>query len=182
MFGVFMTSNASIGEDILSQIKGANLLTLCGGPYPDDPAVSRVESLDKALDIMIGTQLDAVPYSNWDRTLTAAFRESRGALKQRKGMLAGFFLGNPLRERERSIRELVEQRIEETKLSAKLKPAERISLASHLTELFEVASLILDVNRRAAWPLVIKATDFALQGYLPVDFAGEGQAQRVLVY
>lgn len=177
-----MASNASIGEEILSRIEVANLLALCGGPYPDDSAVSHVESLDTALEIIAGSQLDATPHSNWDRTLTTAFQESQRALKQQKGMLAGLFLGNPLRERERSIGELVRRRMKEANLPAKLKPTDSTIVASHLTGLFNTASLVLDANRRSAWPLVIKAADLALQGYLPVDFAGEGQSQRVLVY
>lgn len=177
-----MASNASIGEGILSRIEVADLLARCGEPYPDDPAVSRVESLDNALEIIAGSQLDATPHSNWDKTLTTAFRESRRALKQQKGMMAALFISNPLRERERSIRDLVGRRVQEAKLSAKLKSADKTIVASHLTGLLNVASLVLDANRRSDWPLLIKAADCALRGYLPVDFVGEGNTQRVLVY
>ncbi len=178
----FVSSNAFIGKEIYSRIEVANFLANCGEPHPDDPAVSHVESLDRALEIIAGSQLDATPHSNWDKTLTTAFRESRVALKRQKGRLAALYIDNPLRERESRITALVKIRMKEASVCAKLKSTGNTIVESHLTELLLTASLILDADRGSVWPLIIKAADLALQGYLPVDFAIEPQGQRVFVY
>lgn len=177
-----MTATFSNGEDVLALLETANLVSRCGETYPEDTTVSRVESLQQALQTISGSLLDAVPHSNWDKELTGAFRECRRALSRQRGLFGRFFFGNSIRERRKRIEDLVERRIRQSPFASKLTAADRVIVVSHLAEMLNVVSLVLNAKRTAEWPLLIKAADCALNGYLPVDFEGTVELRRVLVY
>jgi hypothetical protein len=169
-------------SDIYRSLETAKLLSKCGTSFPEDSTVCQVESLPQALETIGGSLLDAVPHSTWDRTFVHAFRQSRQVLQKREGVLTRLFFGNKLRERQRRIQGLVAHSINQSPFASKLTKIDRKLVVSHLAEMLNVVSLVLDAKCAAEWPLLIKATDCAFRGYLPVDFEGTVEPRRVLVY
>jgi len=177
-----MITNLSEGSDILALLGKADLLLQCGGPYPQDPAVLPVESLPQALKIISGSLFDAVPNSNLDKTLHRAFHTSYRTLKHTQGFLARLRFGNVIRTRKRQIAKMIESRMAHATIASQLTATDRIIIVSHLSELLNVVSLILDSNHNADWQLLIKAASFTLDGYLPVDLLEADKLQRIQLY
>jgi hypothetical protein len=175
-------ATCSNGGEMLTLLVTANLVSRCGEPCPEDTTVRQVESLQQALQTITGSQLDAVPHSNWDKAFTRAFRECRQALSRQCGLFGRLFFGNSIRKRRMRIEDLVERLIRQSPLASKLAAADQVVVVSHLAEMLNVVSLVLDAKRTAEWPLIIKAADYALKGYLPVDFERTVESQQVLVY
>ena len=165
--------NLTSGAGLLMALDSAPLLSRCGGPYSADPTILPVESLSIALNRIAGSLLDAVPHSNWDQTLTSAYRESRKAIRQKTSLFKSLTIGGTLRARERRLRNVVEHGVGQSVLGARLTVSDKVIVASHLAEFFNVISIVLDANRERDWPIAIKAAEVALEGYLPVDLAGE---------
>lgn len=173
---------ASDGEELLAYLEKANLLSRCGEPLPKDTTVARIASLQQALQTISGSLLDAVPRSNWDKAFTRAFRECRRTLRRQHGIWERLLLQKSIRERSEKIEDLTERRVRQSAFARKLTASDSAIVVLHLTEMLNVVSLILDAKRTVEWPLLVRAADSALNGYLPVDLEGTVEPCRVLVY
>jgi hypothetical protein len=185
MFGirVVMGSGFASSEHLISRIESANLLEKCSGPYPQDQMAEPLASLKEALDLIIGMDLDATPYSNWDKSIYDALQRSSRALKKRRGFWTGLFtLPRELREREDYLLKLVGEKMEVGSTALGLAGVGKVAVGWHIGELFHVTSLLLDAEQTPDWPQIIRAVEYALAGYLPVDFMEEGSAGRLAIF
>lgn len=169
-------------KELLSRIENAGLLEKCGGPYPDEKAISPVPTLHEALNIIGGSQLDATPHCGWDRQVVAALRECAAKSRKQKGVLAWLLASRSMYEERRRLFDRTREKVEVWGLNAGLSSPDRVVVSEHLADLFSTTASLLDAEIASTWPLILEATRYALSGYLSVDFTSEDGIERVLIF
>lgn len=177
-----MNTVPSSSSELLARFESANLLAKCGGPYPDESGIVSLPTLSDAIDIIGGSQLDAIAHSQWDRQGVSARRQATAILRKQEGIHSWLFAPRRLAERERFYQNQTMEKVEVWKNKAGVPDIEGRVVNEHLAILFFTASLVLDAGLSFAWPLILEATRFALWGYLPVDFSVEGGLERVIIF
>jgi len=167
---------------VLDSIAAAQFLQHCGGPYPRDELIVVVESQERALGSVSGAVLDATPHSTLERLEHAAIQAGRSRLTARAGFLGRLRLRRNLQDAEKSIRCAVQTSISSCRTSMQLARADATVIVEHVSRLFFAAWLASEAGHLDSLPVLARARDICLAGYLPIDVQEERGVSKLIVH
>lgn len=173
-------NNYSDIDSYLFSVSTANLLSSCGGPYPDSmDCVIASTSADKAVEIILSSQLDPISKQGLDKLLTAVSIATRSQFPVSfLSRLVGY---NPAYDR---IESEFSRKIDNYVIgsSSILLNSNDIDIVhEHIASIFTTTALLIQTNEVENFPHLVLISDLALAGYLPVDISiGVGKDDLVV--
>jgi len=167
------------------ELEEAPLLDKCGGPYPDDPDLLPITWQD-AEDRLVAYQIDSTPGLALDKRIHKALGACQELAMKDVGLLRKLFWDH--REYNEQMRllwalwDLIWDFVAEKKKAWPARYQKALGVYELLPDVFVSTAWLLLYGKLAEYPLLERATQVGLQGYIPVDLGEDEHAGKLLIY
>lgn len=160
-------SNLIKGDSFIKRLKTLKLFDECGIGYGEVGYKAMFLDYVSAFQMLIDSQTDAIPTSDWDKQVFSALRDNEKEITSNCNILERMNRKHLLRRRREEIDYLISEKIHNSPM-VNIESLDVVLLTSHCSLIVYVRSIIEDGGNDFKWKLLIDASECLMQGFLPV--------------
>ena len=176
-------------SEFFSALQSADLLSRCGGPYPNDILLQPV-SYDYALERAGSVLLDVNPYFAIDKMIVAASRAAHhGPISSSVWEHITWMLGwsreaRAVKEADKKLPKIVGQILPPKRVDTQFGRgwADGVVIEDYVLNLLTPIVSLVVLERISEYPKLMQVAQVLLYGYLPVDIANEALDDVIMLY